>query len=68
MSLHSVSIIELADKKVLRIELDLNEHGKQSKSGKSFVVASTRGNVQTDVSLPKLGRITVGVNAYCRGS
>ena len=45
----------------LLLELDINP--TESKSGKSIVVASTRGNVQTACQ-HKGQNVTIGVNAY----
>lgn len=45
----------------LHLELDIDP--QVSKSGKSTVVASTRGNVQTACQY-KNKNITIGVNAY----
>lgn len=41
----------------LLIEVDLTGEGTVSASGKSIVIASTRGNV-------KIGDVTVGLNVY----
>ena len=41
----------------LMIEVDLDGEGTMSSSGKSIVIASTRGNV-------KIGDVTVGLNVY----
>lgn len=46
----------------LVIRLPLTK-GKASKSGKTVVVASTGGNVKTDVEVSGK-KLTVGVNAY----
>ena len=45
----------------LTIEIDLSGEGEESKSGKSVVIASTRGNrtIKTDS-----GDIVVGLNVY----
>ena len=45
----------------LHLTLDINP--TESKSGKSVVVASTRGNVQTACQ-HKGQNVTIGVNAY----
>ena len=47
------------DGKTLTIEVDLGRQGTPSKSGKSLVIATTRGNM-------KIGPITVGLNVYKR--
>jgi len=58
--LKSATIDEQA--KTLTLVLDLDPP-KASASGKTVVIASTRGNAQTEATLN--GRpITVGVNAY----
>ncbi len=46
-----------------KLHLELNIEPATSKSGKSTVVASTRGNVQTSCQY-KNKNITIGVNAY----
>ena len=43
----------------LIITVDLNRKGTPSKSGKSLVIATTRGNV-------KIGDVSVGLNVYRR--
>lgn len=50
-----------ASGKKLVIEVDLSAEGEPSKSGKSTVIASTRGNrtVKTDS-----GEVVVGLNVY----
>ena len=48
----------------LYIEIDL-EKPTRSTSGKTLVVASTRGNVVTDVMID--GKpVTIGINAYIK--
>jgi hypothetical protein len=47
----------------LVIRLPLNKPPIPSATGKSLVVASTRGNQQTEAVVNGL-RVTVGVNAY----
>ena len=55
--------VEIRDNK-LCIEIDLEEP-KPSSSGKTLVVASTRGNVVTDVQVD--GKpVTIGLNAYIK--
>jgi len=55
---------EIKGKKLI-IEIDLDEERKPSASGKSLVVASTRGNVTTDVKVD--GKpLVVAVNAYIK--
>jgi hypothetical protein len=50
--------------KKLIITADL-EDGQVSASGKTLVVASTRGNLKTTAIHPQTGReITLGLNAY----
>ena len=54
------------DELVIRIPL---QEPQKSASGKTMVVASTRGNQKTGCIHPKLKQpITIGVNAYCKGS
>lgn len=45
---------------VLHIEIDLKKRGKESASGKSVSVASTRGNV----AVPGHEDIKLGLNVY----
>ena len=47
------------DGKTLNITVDLSAQGVPSKSGKSMVVASTRGNMS-------MGDVQVGLNVYRR--
>ena len=55
--------VEQKDNK-LYIEIDL-EKPTRSTSGKTLVVASTRGNVVTDVMVE--GKpVTIGINAYIK--
>ncbi len=55
--------VEQKDNK-LYIEIDL-EKPTRSTSGKTLVVASTRGNVVTDVTVE--GKpVTIGINAYIK--
>lgn len=55
--------VEIRDNK-LCIEIDL-EKPTPSSSGKTLVVASTRGNVVTDVAVE--GKpVTIGINAYIK--
>jgi len=56
--------VKLEGKK-LKIEIDINDPAIPSASGKSLVVASTRGNLQTSATFQ--GKpITIGLNAYVR--
>ena len=55
---------EIKGKKLI-IELDLDDDPKPSVSGKSIVVASTRGNAKTDVTV-KGKSLVVAVNAYIK--
>jgi len=55
--------VEIRDKK-LCIEIDLEEP-KPSASGKTLVVASTRGNTATTAEINGK-RITIGLNAYIK--
>ena len=48
----------------LYIEIDL-EKPTRSTSGKTLVVASTRGNVVTDVMVEGK-QVTIGINAYIK--
>jgi len=53
------------DGKKLTIVIDINDPAIPSASGKSLVVASTRGNLQTSATYQ--GKpITIGLNAYVR--
>ena len=62
MSVRSVKIDEKA--RTLTIEMDLDSP-RPSASGKTLVVASSRGNQSTDAQVD--GKtVTVGVNAYIR--
>ena len=62
MAVQSVKIDEKA--RTLTIVVDLDEP-RRSASGKTLVVASSRGNTVTDATVQ--GRpVTVGVNAYIR--
>ena len=55
--------VEIRDNKLF-IEIDL-EKPTPSSSGKTLVVASTRGNTVTDVEID--GKpITIGLNAYIK--
>ena len=45
----------------LTLTIDLSVGGTRSKSGKSEVIATTRGNVQVATGE---GQVTVGVNVY----
>jgi len=55
--------VEVRDNK-LCIEIDL-ETPTPSSSGKTLVVASTRGNIVTDVEID--GKpVTIGLNAYIK--
>jgi hypothetical protein len=54
--------VELKGKK-LCIEIDMEDPPKLSASGKSYVVASTRGNVETEAEYEGHS-ITIGLNAY----
>lgn len=49
--------------KDLVITIPMNAEPKPSASGKSLVVASTSGNVQTDLKV-KGKNVTIGLNAY----
>lgn len=52
------------EKNELVIRIEMTEP-KPSSSGKNLIIASTHGNVKTDVAHPKSKRpITVSVNAY----
>lgn len=55
--------VEIRDKK-LCIEIDL-EKPTPSASGKTLVVASTRGNVLTAAEVDGK-RVTIGLNAYIK--
>lgn len=47
------------------IRIPINRDLKPSKSGKSLTVATTGGNIQTDVEYQGK-KLTVGVNAYVK--
>lgn len=47
--------------KKMTIEIDLDEPGEPSASGKNLVIASTHGNI---VISTNSGPITVGLNVY----
>ncbi len=50
---------------VLYIEIELNKEPVPSSSGKTLVVASTRGNIATEVMVD--GKpLTIGLNAYIK--
>lgn len=50
---------------VLIVELEINKQPVPSASGKTLVVASTRGNISTDVMVE--GKpLTIGLNAYIK--
>ena len=50
----------------LIITLPMNGTGVRSKSGKTIVVASSHGNVPTEVEINGK-KVIVGVNAYIKG-
>lgn len=53
------------DEKTLILEIPFSKKGKESKSGKSLVHASTNGNVEADLEVG--GKtLTVGINAYTK--
>lgn len=56
--------VEIKGKKLL-IEIDLDEPRKPSASGKSIVVASTRGNKTTELIVDGQP-LVVAVNAYVK--
>lgn len=59
-----VNVTLSADKKQLIITADL-ETPTPSASGKTMVVASTRGNLRTTVEIPGTGQqLVVGLNCY----
>ena len=50
---------------VLIVEIEINKQPVPSASGKTLVVASTRGNISTDVMVE--GKpLTIGLNAYIK--
>lgn len=57
----SVAVTVEGDQLVIR--LPLSRQGKLSKSEKTLVVASTNGNILSDVEVGGK-KVTVGVNAY----
>lgn len=51
--------------RIMFIELPLNESPKLSATGKTYVVATTHGNVQANVEVE--GKpVIIGINAYIR--
>ncbi|MFO7740343.1 MAG: hypothetical protein R6V46_17830 [Desulfatiglandaceae bacterium] len=53
------------DQETLYIEIEINKPPVPSASGKTLVVASTRGNISTDVMVD--GKpLTIGLNAYIK--
>lgn len=53
------------EKDVLYVEIEINKKPVPSASGKTLVVASTRGNIVTDVLVD--GKpLTIGLNAYVK--
>jgi len=57
-----VAIKNIEGKDTLIISMDYNSDGEDSKSGKTLVVASTRGNQA--VALPDGTQLKIGVNCY----
>ena len=57
-----ISVKLSADKKKILIEADI-ETLKPSSSGKTLVVASSRGNLKTDVEIEGQ-KLVVGLNCY----
>ena len=49
----------------LVIRIDLNNPPVPSATGKTLVVASSRGNIQTDV-IVEGKNVTIGLNAYIK--
>ena len=49
--------------KKLCIEIDMEDPPKLSASGKSYVIASTRGNIETEAEYDGHS-IVIGLNAY----
>jgi hypothetical protein len=50
---------------VLIVEIEINKQPVPSASGKTLVIASTHGNVSTDVMVE--GKpLTIGLNAYIK--
>lgn len=58
----SMKVTKKGNKRVLVIECDLDHEGGMSGSGKSKVVASTRGNVE----VPDSDGAKLGLNLYRR--
>jgi len=50
---------------ILTIEIEINKEPVPSASGKTLVVASTRGNITTDV-LVNGKPLVIGLNAYIK--
>lgn len=56
-------MLAVIEKNELVIRIPLNSPPVPSASGKTLVVASTRGNVRTDIEID--GKpVTIGLNAY----
>lgn len=55
------------DRRVLVLEIDMEAQLRPSTSGKTLVVASTRGNQKTDLEVD--GKpVIIGLNAYIKAS
>jgi len=53
--------VAIDEKNVMTITVDLKKKGSPSKSGKTIVLASTRGNQSFDTGK---GDVVIGVNVY----
>jgi hypothetical protein len=56
--------MQVSDKNVLTITIDLNQPGVVSSSGKSLVIGTTEGNI----SVPGKEEVKVGLNVYTKKS
>lgn len=50
--------------KILTIKIDLSQKGELSKSGKSFVIATTSGNT----AVPDNKNIKIGINVFTKNN
>ena len=60
---------KIDDKKgVLVITIPMNEKPEPSKTFKTMQIASSRGNQETELTIPDGRRVTIGVNAYVKAT
>lgn len=50
----------------LVVEIELDQTGNRSQTGKTTVHASTHGNVKTGVTMQNGKELTLGLNAYTK--